>query len=215
MSNRVSKLGRIDRVRNNVTPEKLYRYFGELELFGEPLLEEQTIRFMCNWCPDYFFEIPSSGTGKYHPPDEYNTAGNVLHVKRVFLAYEQLARSYLEQQLIDVDEYYCGQAAVLLHDMYKFGWPSENQSSAVPDHDILAAEAIRRKSDLPPLVADMCASHNGAWGEGPVPDSPIEQLLHMADMTVAPRWYRSDVLFPSEELQALGVEAVDVELLQE
>ena len=33
-----------------------------------------------------FWKIPSSFSGKYHPPDEHNEGGNVLHTKRVLRA---------------------------------------------------------------------------------------------------------------------------------
>lgn len=214
MTDRVSKIHRIDSVANSWSRDDILEEFRELHLFGDEVIAERTLGFMDRWAPDYFFEIPSAGSGKYHPPDEYNTGGNVLHTKRVFLAYEQLARSYTEQQLLTADEYHAGQSAALLHDMLKFGWPSERNDRTVSDHGVLVAELIREKSDLPKIVADACASHNGAWGDGPTPQTNLEQIVHLADMTVTPRWYYSDVIEPSKRLKQLDVETVDGDELQ-
>lgn len=204
----MKRMNTVDGVRNSLDSEELYSWYPELELFGDPAMEQETGKFMLNWAPEYAFEIPSSSTGKYHPPDENNEGGNVLHTKRVFLAYEQLARSYIQQHKIDAVEYHSGQAAALLHDLFKAGWPS-SPDQHVADHGVIVADLIEEKTALPQMVADCCRSHNGAWGEGDSPDSDLEQLVHMADMTVSPRWYYSDVYKPNEQLRSLGVGAID------
>ena len=206
----MEKVQRVNRVENSLTPKELERLLPEINLIGDDAIRDETARTFLDWCPDYFWTIPSSGSGKYHPPDERGEYGNLLHTKRVFLAYEQLARSYTEQHLITADEYHCGQAAALLHDMFKFGWPSENTGITVSDHDVIAANVILHKSELPEEVSGAVAAHAGAWGEGPSPETALQQLLHMADMTVTPDHYYSDVYEPCEELKELGVRGVEI-----
>jgi HD superfamily phosphohydrolase YqeK len=67
-----------------------------------------------------FWEIPSSFSGRYHPPDEHGPGGNVLHTKRVVRVAEVISDSYA----LSVEERDLIIAACLLHDVTK-GVPSE------------------------------------------------------------------------------------------
>ena len=67
-----------------------------------------------------FWEIPSSFSGRYHPPDEHGPGGNALHTKRVVRVAEVISDSYA----LSVEERDLIIAACLLHDITK-GIPSE------------------------------------------------------------------------------------------
>ena len=67
-----------------------------------------------------FWEIPSSFSGRYHPPDEHGPGGNVLHTKRVVRVAEVISDSYA----LSIEERDLIIAAGLLHDITK-GIPSE------------------------------------------------------------------------------------------
>jgi HD superfamily phosphohydrolase YqeK len=67
-----------------------------------------------------FWEIPSSFSGRYHPPDEHGPGGNVLHTKRVVRVAEVISDSYA----LSIEERDLIIAACLLHDITK-GIPSE------------------------------------------------------------------------------------------
>lgn len=73
---------------------------------------------------DIFWKIPSSFSGKYHPADEHNEGGNVLHTKRVIRVAMIMADSYS----LSVEETDIVLAACLLHDLCK-GIPSKDDSS--------------------------------------------------------------------------------------
>jgi len=64
---------------------------------------------------DSFWFIPSSFSGKYHPPDEHNEGGNVLHTKRTVRAAKILAESHS----LSAEEKDIVVAACLLHDITK------------------------------------------------------------------------------------------------
>lgn len=210
----MQKHNRIDRIDNNLTPETLQNRLPEVTCIDDESIRIETGRIFMKFCPDYFWNIPSSGSGKYHPPDERGTHGNWLHTKRVFLAYEQLARSYVEQGLLTTTEYHAGQSAALLHDMLKFGYPSAQNDHTVAEHGVIVADLIEDRSSLPQSVADAVRSHNGAWGEGTIPETPLEQVVHLADMTVTPVHYYSDVFRPTADLQEeTGVGAIDESFL--
>lgn len=73
---------------------------------------------------DIFWKIPSSFSGKYHPQDEHNEGGNVLHTKRVIRIAMIMADSYS----LSVEETDIVLAACLLHDLCK-GIPSKEDGS--------------------------------------------------------------------------------------
>jgi len=145
--------------------------------------------------------VPASSSGNHHPIDTTGIHGLWLHVRRTFVIYQRLQRSFLEQNLIDRWEANCGRAAILLHDIFKYGrlseWqeqriisclkqnrclPDRDFAHTVSDHDVLAAEYLEKHTDLPDAVIECIDSHNGPWFEGSSPDSPLEQLHHEADM---------------------------------
>lgn len=184
----------------------------------EGSLRRQTIDVFVEHCPAYFWEVPASSSGKYHPPDHRGRHGLVLHTKRAFVAYERLASSYIEQALVDHGEVNCGRAAILLHDLFKYGKvPAEQEMQIVtclqstgelPDgvhtessHDVIAAQYFRENTDLPEPVLRCVETHNGPWGEGDAPATDLEQLHHMADMIASSEDSRFAVMDPCEELR--------------
>ena len=54
----------------------------ELERISSDNMKKLT-KFMLTWFADDFYETPSSSSGMYHPPDEHNGMGFILHNKRV------------------------------------------------------------------------------------------------------------------------------------
>lgn len=67
--------------------------------------------------PDYFYQVPSSSSGKYHSEDELEPGGLVLHTIKCVRAAETMARMY---QLTE-DELELAKTALLLHDICKNG----------------------------------------------------------------------------------------------
>lgn len=139
--------------------------------------------------PDYFFEIPASSTGKYHPAFASTTHGLVKHTKvAVRIAYELLSNPGLnnftsrEKDLIIM--------ALVLHDGTKSGIEKEKYTRF--DHPLLACEFIRGNSKLPSedieLVTRMISSHMGIWNTDydgnevlPKPKDKYQRFVHMCD----------------------------------
>lgn len=104
-----------------------------------------------NHIPDYFFEIPASSTGKYHP--EYTTgyAGLLRHVKAACkIANDVLNLKFHKEKDLQYKKYYgCDVmysdfiiAALILHDCCKSGYPEKGRYT-VHEHPLLAADLIR------------------------------------------------------------------------
>jgi len=69
--------------------------------------------------PDYFWKIPSSSTGKYHPKDEIKEGGLILHVKRSVKIATDLCRCF---EVVG-DDRDCVISAMIMHDVCKNGYP--------------------------------------------------------------------------------------------
>jgi hypothetical protein len=146
---------------------------------------ERTIRCIRNHAPDYFWTAPAASSYEHHNPFCCGQRGLWIHTLMVATAYERLVDSHLEQSLITEKEADYGRSAVILHDLKKYGASYEDSESAASDHDLQAAELIRTETPLDASIADAVAAHMGPWYDGPEPSTPLEQLVHQADMVAS------------------------------
>jgi hypothetical protein len=196
----VEKANRIASVRGPVnSEEEVRRRFPEVDAIYHDELREKTIEYFMRATPAYFWEKPSSSSGKYHPPDERGKHGLWIHSKRVFATYAHISESLTEMQLIDEYERNCGKVAALIHDTYQGGWPSQNDTFA-SDHDVIAAAVANYMIGMPDEVVHIIHSHMGPWSAGKEPETKNELLFHMSDMSSAASNHTPGVYFPAEEL---------------
>lgn len=179
---------------------ELERRLPEIMHIDDEELQQQTKDAFMEACPAYFWERPSSSSGKYHPVDERGKYGNWLHTKRVFIQYCNLASVDLAMDRITKHQFECGKSAALLHDMMKYGWPSDNNSHTVDSHDVIASAVSKHMTRLPDEVTDMIHSHMSKWGEGRNPETVNQWLLCRADKAVSPEWSTIGVYHPAKEL---------------
>lgn len=186
----------------DITEQELLNRLPELQYLHGNLYEE-TVEAFLQYCPEYFWEVPASSSGNYHPWDHCRRHGLWLHTKRAFTAYMRMERSYREQGLISSEEGEYGRAAILLHDLFKQGLPPRDRRHTQSDHDVVAARFLERKTELPEDVISCVRTHNGpnGWGAGPAPDTDLEQLHHQADMTASGEGAFFAVLTPHETLR--------------
>lgn len=152
-----------------------------ISLIEDEGLFMETADLVVDHCPDYFWTAPAASTYKHHNPFCCAKHGLWIHTLQVATVYELLAPSDLQQGRITEEELDIGRAAVLLHDMRKYGNKYVEGNYADRDHDLQAAKLIREESDLPEQVADVVAAHMGDWYRGPAPETPLQQLVHKAD----------------------------------
>lgn len=181
--------------------EEVRRRFPEVDLIKDDEIRDATISALGRGVPDYFWDVPATSSGKYHNPFSRRKHGLWIHVKMVFAAYERMVRSFEEQGLITSAEADAGRAAVLLHDMLKYGHKYEAGDSTVKNHDKLAGHWLEHNSDVPRETVRAVKTHNGPWYDGPEPDSPLEQLVHMADMVASTKNVTCGVYQPAEEIR--------------
>lgn len=160
----------------------------EINLIKEEAHRDFIKYYFSYFCPDYFWEIGASSSGKYHPAFSQGTGGLVRHTKAVVMFAEELLRmssySYMKDEYKDYVIMAC-----LLHDTCKYG-VSEYDKAQYKDHARNAAfnvinawnEYFDFDCSCPDYLSDAIKSHMGQWSEKEDrPFTAIDRCVHMAD----------------------------------
>lgn len=166
---------------------------NELELIKNDRLR-RSCEVLLNELPDYFYEIPASSTGKYHPKFALGEGGLVRHTKvAVRIAYEIIKTQSIGNVFTD-DEKDLILISLMLHDGLKEGFPKEKYTRF--DHPILAANFVKDKANLTELTSEEVklistniSSHMGEWNKSdysdvtlPLPKNKYQKMVHMCDL---------------------------------
>ena len=150
--------------------------------------------------PDYWFSVPASSTGKYHPKYALGEGGLLRHSK----AAMKIGFELLENPTIG-DKYTSHEKdlmllALLVHDGLKSGNPQEKYTRF--DHPILMANFILDNKDKFELneedakfIADIIKTHMSQWIEyynGNVvlekPKTKYQNFVHMCDFLASKKF---------------------------
>lgn len=141
--------------------------------------------------PDYFFVIPASSTGKYHPEFAAGDEGLVRHTKMVVKLFTDLWTVFSygipENEAKQKAHSLCI-SAIILHDGLKKGIIEQTYTTKTHDADM--AKYILDLADgnavggIIPMkeaqqISDLIFTHLGQWGNNP--ESPFQKLVHLAD----------------------------------
>jgi len=160
-------------------------------MYIRDLFLRDLVKKTLNRVPDYFYEIPASSTGKYHPDYALGKGGLLRHTK----AAVKIALSLLENPSLSFDQVHKDMiiGSLILHDTCKHGL--EKSDYSVIDHPLLVEKLIDPdwvSSPREELVKDglvsCIRSHMGPWNKDrngnpvlPVPETPTEKFCHMCD----------------------------------
>ena len=142
--------------------------------------------------PEYFYEIPASSSGKYHPSFSLGEGGLVRHVKVALKVLEEMFR---DEAFGIYDDYTKDliRMAVLLHDGFKSGITYSRHTCS--EHPVIMSEFIKANVDNIPIceedasyVSGLILTHMGPWNTDkqgnvimPVPKTRDELLVHLCD----------------------------------
>ncbi len=148
---------------------------------------------LLNLLPDYFFEIPASSTGKYHPSYALGDGGLVRHTKAAAkIAYELLNNKSIggifkeyEKDLIII--------SLIIHDGLKSGIDHEKYTRF--DHPLLISQFVKDnkekltfKDEEIEFICKNVESHMGEWNTDyngnevlPLPKNRYQKFVHMCD----------------------------------
>ena len=143
--------------------------------------------------PDYFFTIPASSTGKYHPSYALGDGGLMRHTK----AAVHIANDLLNLESCDwtQEQKDLVLTALFVHDGRKSG--NEHGAYTVTEHPLLQVESMRNNKQLSSmlseedfnLVCSMISTHMGQWNKDyktgvevmDKPSSPFQHFVHLCD----------------------------------
>ncbi len=166
------------------------QYFKhELSYIKDSSIKESLVT-MINYIPEYFFSIPASSTGKYHPLYAVGEGGLLRHTKAAIrIAIELFGIYKFPSHTKDLMIF-----ALVLHDSVKKGYEKEERYTRF-DHPLIAADFIKAhskelslsKEDID-FVCSCIASHMGRFNTSeysdvilPIPKTPEEKFVHMCD----------------------------------
>jgi len=143
--------------------------------------------------PDYFFTVPASSTGKYHPSFSQGEGGLLRHTKVATIIGKEILSLEYTNNLFTEEEKDIMILGIMLHDTQKLGNPEERYTRF--DHPILAASFIeenKNKTELTEeeiqLLKRIISSHMGRWNKSnysdielPKPNDKYEFFVHVFD----------------------------------
>ena len=186
-------------------------FTAELSLIRDKSIRQFITDYLNTLVPDYFYVVPASSSGKYHPEYVLGRGGLVRHTKACVVIGEELLS--LEQNLhLNHDKII---SALIIHDTFKQGL---KQGHTEFEHPVFVARAIVlfAKEYHPEMLefaielSELVASHMGQWNTSkysrvilPKPQTEEQKFIHMCDYLVSRKSIAVDVKYePSEEEQS-------------
>ena len=172
---------------------KKEEYFKRELNYIKNLRIKKSCEVMISLLPDYFFEIPASSTGKYHPAFSLNERGLVRHVKAaVKIAKDLLDNPCIGGKYTD-DEKDLLIMTLILHDGLKSGlvkgrYTEFNHPTLIKNYIIDNKDKLELNDKELNLVSHAIEAHMGPWNKDyngnevlPVPKTKYENFVHMCD----------------------------------
>ena len=166
------------------------KYFTKEISYIQEESKRRDIEVLINLLPDYFFTIPASSTGKYHPKFASTISGLVKHTKVAVRIAKDLFETVNNFSDNDKDLIIM---ALIMHDGLKKGLKEERYTRH--DHPLLVSKLIMENASKLEMniedVRKMCMmieSHMGKWNkcnysdvELPVPTTEMQRFVHRCD----------------------------------
>lgn len=187
--------------------EKEKVFYKELNYIKNNKYKENAIALI-NLLPDYFFEVPASSTGKYHPSFALNDGGLVRHTKVAVRIAQELFNDESISGAYSNNEKDLMLIALILHDGLKSGFEKSEYTNF--DHPILVSNFIKDNKDKLTFndkelefLRTGIESHMGPWNTSnysevilPKPEMRHQRFIHMCDYLASRKFL--DVKFDSE-----------------
>lgn len=192
--------------------ERIEVFKSEINFIKENSVKQSLI-YMINKLPDYFFTIPAASTGKYHPAYAQGEGGLLRHSKAAMrIGYELLSNPAIGDKYTDLEKDLM-LMALLLHDGLKLGLSQEKYTRF--DHPILMANFVLEEADNlevskeeAKFVADVIKTHMGVWTTDyngneilEKPRTKYQNFVHMCDYLAS----RKCILLPFDDNNNINV----------
>ena len=154
---------------------------------------KESLKKLLNMLPEYFYIVPASSSGKYHPKYALGNGGLLRHSKAATrIAYELLGDPAIGDKYTDKEKDML-LFAILIHDGLKLGIPEERYTRF--DHPILMQKFIYDNKEELSLseeeaifIGDAIKTHMGPWTKDydgnevlEAPHTKYQNFVHMCD----------------------------------
>ena len=171
---------------------KVEKFEHELKYIKNDVFKKD-ISYLIDGLPDYFFEVPASSTGKYHPKYATGDGGLLRHTKAaVRIAHELLSDPLIGDKYTE-DEKELMIMALMIHDGLKSG--KEKSKYTKVEHPLLASNYVKEnranlgmKDEQIKFMCRVIESHMGIWNKDfdgnevlPIPKDKYQNFVHMCD----------------------------------
>ena len=171
---------------------KVEKFEKELQYIKNKVFKAD-ICYLIDGLPDYFFEVPASSTGKYHPKYATGEGGLLRHTKAaVRIAYELLSDPLIGDKYTE-DEKELMLMSLMIHDGLKSGMEKSKYTKV--EHPLLVVNYIKENKpnlgmsdDNIKFMCKVIASHMGVWNKDfdgnevlPIPKDKYQNFVHMCD----------------------------------
>ena len=177
---------------------KKEKFTQEINYIKNPRYK-QSAEILIEKLPDYFFEVPASSTGKYHPKFASGPGGLVRHTKVAVKIAQELLNSMIGEPF-KAEEKDLIILSLILHDGLKHGKTQEKYVRF--DHPILAAEFVKenqKEAELTESEANfmynVISSHMGPFNKSnyseiilPIPKNKYQKFVHMCDLLASKKF---------------------------
>lgn len=189
---------------------------NKLDMFRTEIRYVKNARLMDNLkkmielLPDYFFEIPASSTGKYHPSFALGESGLVRHTKVAVRFAKELLDNECIGNVFNDDEKDMIIMALIMHDGCKSGltpgqYTVSNHPSIVAKLIMDNASGLTLTEDEIKLICGMIEAHMGPFNKDfkgntilPLPSNKYQKFVHMCDLLASKKFL--DVKFSDNEI---------------
>ena len=178
----------------------------ELNKIEDEDIKEST-KYILNKLPDYFYEVPASSTGKYHPSFSLGKGGLIRHTKVAVRIAEELFSDSVFSTFTEHEKDII-RMAIILHDGLKSGINKEEYTSF--SHPLIMSDFILENSSNLSIsdedtlcVCRLIKSHMGPWNKKgdiplPIPKEKDEIFVHLCDYIASRRFL--NVNFDNNEI---------------
>ena len=182
---------------------KVEKFSKELEYIKNKIFKADAC-YLIDGLPDYFFEVPASSTGKYHPEYALGDGGLLRHTKAaVRIAYELLSNPLIGNKYTE-EEKELMLIALMLHDGLKSG--REKSKYTKVEHPLLVSEYIKENEhnlgmsvEHMNFICEVISSHMGPWNKDfdgnevlPIPKTKYQNFVHMCDYLASKKFLNVD-----------------------
>lgn len=195
-----------------MTPPYNRYYYLMLDAINEinDIDNRRFAHYLLDRVPDYFFIVPASSSGKYHPQNDLGEGGLVRHSISVLRMLEHLLEPEGYFDFTDEQKDLL-KIAALFHDCMKSGTQEEYENNQRTKflHPLYAANFIMTtaiENEYPYekalFIYDAVIAHMGQWNKNknesgmlPTPTTMSQKVLHLADYLAS----RKDINMTLEE----------------